>query len=87
MFATIIELDSNTLFSYKGNYAYFLDKRDARLENEATVQHKNKSLFKKELEWMRRQPKARTTKSKSRIDDFFELKQKATSDAKNMKYN
>ena len=73
----IIELDNNQLYSYKGNYSYYLEKRAARLEREAVEQHKNKILFKKELEWMRRQPKARTTKSKSRIDDFFEIKSKA----------
>ncbi len=73
----IIELDNNQLYNYRGNYSYYLEKRAARLEREAVEQHKNKILFKKELEWMRRQPKARTTKSKSRIDDFFEIKSKA----------
>lgn len=72
----IIELDNNQLYSYKGNYSYYLEKRDARLEREAVEHHKNKILFKKELDWMRRQPKARTTKSKSRIDDFHEIKSK-----------
>ncbi|WP_394970810.1 ABC-F family ATP-binding cassette domain-containing protein [uncultured Croceitalea sp.] len=74
----IIELDNNQLYSYKGNYSYYLEKREARLEREAVEQHKGKILFKKELEWMRRQPKARTTKSKSRIDDFHEIKAKAS---------
>ncbi len=74
----ILELDNNQLYSYKGNYSYYLEKRDARLEREAVEQHKGKLLFKKELEWMRRQPKARTTKSKSRIDDFFDIKAKAS---------
>ncbi|GMN09400.1 ABC-F family ATP-binding cassette domain-containing protein [Croceitalea sp. MTPC9] len=73
----IIELDNNQLYSYKGNYSYYLEKRDARLEREAVEQHKNKILFKKELDWMRRQPKARTTKSKSRIDGFHEIKARA----------
>ena len=73
----ILELDNNQLYSYKGNYSYYLEKRNARIEREAVAQHKNKLLFKKELDWMRRQPKARTTKSKSRIDDFFEIKAKA----------
>ncbi|MDT0540792.1 ABC-F family ATP-binding cassette domain-containing protein [Croceitalea sp. P059] len=73
----IIELDNNKLYSYKGNYSYYLEKREARLEREAVEQHKNKILFKKELDWMRRQPKARTTKSKSRIDDFHEIKSRA----------
>ncbi len=74
----IVELDEGTLYSYKGNYSYYLEKRDARIENEITETGKAKQLFKSELEWMRRQPKARTTKSKSRIDDFFEIKDKAS---------
>ncbi|TWO34395.1 ABC-F family ATP-binding cassette domain-containing protein [Seonamhaeicola sediminis] len=73
----IIELDEGKLYSYKGNYSYYLEKRDARIEREAVETNKAKQLFKTELEWMRRQPKARTTKSKSRIDDFFEIKHKA----------
>lgn len=74
----IVELDEGTLYSYKGNYSYYLEKREARIENEATETGKAKQLFKKELEWMRRQPKARTTKSKSRIDDFHEIKARAS---------
>jgi len=70
----IVELDEGQLYSYKGNYSYYLDKRDARIESETTETGKAKQLYKKELEWMRRQPKARTTKSKSRIDDFAKLK-------------
>ena len=73
----IIELDHGQLYTYKGNYAYYLEKRNARIEQENTVAHKTKLHFKKELEWMRRQPKARTTKSKSRIDDFKKIKAKA----------
>ncbi|MEM0518651.1 MULTISPECIES: ABC-F family ATP-binding cassette domain-containing protein [Aequorivita] len=73
----IVELDEGTLYSYKGNYSYYLEKREARIENEATETGKAKQLFKKELDWMRRQPKARTTKSKSRIDDFHEIKERA----------
>ncbi|RDK84795.1 ABC-F family ATP-binding cassette domain-containing protein [Marinirhabdus gelatinilytica] len=73
----IIELDEGNLYSYKGNYSYYLEKRDARIENQATETAKAKQLYKKELDWMRRQPKARTTKSKSRIDDFSEIKQRA----------
>ncbi|MDP5044923.1 MAG: ATP-binding cassette domain-containing protein, partial [Leeuwenhoekiella sp.] len=74
----IIELDEGKLYSYKGNYAYYLEKREARIATEETETGKAKQLFKKELEWMRRQPKARTTKSKSRIDDFAEIKDKAS---------
>lgn len=73
----ILELDNGQLYSYKGNYSYYLEKKQERKEREAAEAGKTKQLFKKELEWMRRQPKARTTKSKSRIDDFFEIKHKA----------
>lgn len=73
----IIELDKGVLFSYKGSYSYFLEKRAARMEQLDTEAHKTKRHFTKELEWMRRQPKARTTKSKSRIDDFNTIKAKA----------
>jgi ATP-binding cassette subfamily F protein uup len=73
----IIELDEGQLYSYKGNYSYYLEKRDARIEREAVETGKAKQLFKKELDWMRRQPKARTTKSKSRIDDFADIKHRA----------
>ncbi|SEC39774.1 ATP-binding cassette, subfamily F, uup [Tenacibaculum sp. MAR_2009_124] len=73
----ILELDNGKLYKYKGNYSYYLQNKEERLALEATNLSKAKSLFKKELDWMRRQPKARTTKSKSRIDDFFEIKNKA----------
>ena len=73
----IIELDEGTLYTYKGSYSYYLEKRSARLEQQETEAHKTKRHFTKELEWMRRQPKARTTKSKSRIEDFNTLKEKA----------
>ncbi|TYP99880.1 ATP-binding cassette subfamily F protein uup [Tenacibaculum adriaticum] len=73
----IIELDNGQLYKYKGNYSYYLQNKEERQALEAVNLSKAKSLFKKELEWMRRQPKARTTKSKSRIDDFTEIKEKA----------
>jgi ATP-binding cassette subfamily F protein uup len=73
----IMELDEGQLYSYKGNYSYYLEKRDERIQQFEVQTDKAKQLFKKELEWMRRQPKARTTKSKSRIDDFAEIKSKA----------
>ncbi|WP_064965406.1 ABC-F family ATP-binding cassette domain-containing protein [Tenacibaculum ovolyticum] len=73
----IIELDNGQLYKYKGNYSYYLQNKEERLALEATNLGKAKSLFKKELDWMRRQPKARTTKSKSRTDDFYEIKEKA----------
>lgn len=73
----IIELDEGQIYNYKGNYSYYLEKREARIENEAIETNKAKQLFKKELTWMRRQPKARTTKSKSRINDFADIKHRA----------
>ncbi|WP_271405494.1 ABC-F family ATP-binding cassette domain-containing protein [Tenacibaculum soleae] len=73
----IIELDNGQLYKYKGNYSYYLQNKEERLALEATNLGKAKSLFKKELDWMRRQPKARTTKSKSRTDDFYAIKEKA----------
>ncbi|WP_292944045.1 ABC-F family ATP-binding cassette domain-containing protein [Olleya sp. UBA1516] len=74
----IIELDHGELYSYKGNYSYYLEKKEERIAREQVETGKAKQLFKKELVWMRRQPKARTTKSKSRIDDFTEIKHKAS---------
>ena len=74
----IVELEDGNLYTYKGNYSYYLDKKDARIEVDQINTDKAKQLFKKELDWMRRQPKARTTKSKSRIDDFHEIKDRAS---------
>ena len=73
----ILELDNGELFSYKGNYSYFLEKKEQRLAQEQASVEKAKNLYMKELDWMRRQPKARTTKSKSRIDDFYKIKEAA----------
>ena len=73
----ILELDGGELFSYKGNYSYFLEKKEQRLAQEQASVEKAKNLYVKELDWMRRQPKARTTKSKSRIDDFYKIKEAA----------
>ena len=73
----ILELDQGKIYKYKGNYSYYLQNKEERLALEATNLGKAKSLFKKELEWMRKQPKARTTKSKSRTDDFYQIKEKA----------
>ena len=73
----ILELDCGELFSYKGNYSYFLEKKEQRLTQEQASVEKAKNLYTKELDWMRRQPKARTTKSKSRIDDFYKIKEQA----------
>ena len=73
----ILELDHGKMHRYKGNYSYFLEKKEERITAEQTTVSKAKNLFKKELDWMRRQPKARTTKSKSRIDDFHQIKEVA----------
>jgi len=81
----IIELDNNTIYNYKGNYSYFLEKRQERLDMESSSIDKAKNLYSKELEWMRRQPKARTTKSKSRIDSFYDLQTIAGKEINNQK--
>lgn len=73
----ILELDEGKIYKYKGNYSYYLQNKEERLALEATNLSKAKSLFKKELDWMRKQPKARTTKSKSRTDDFYKIKAQA----------
>lgn len=75
----IIEMDNGQLYQYKGNYSYYLDKKEERIAAENASIDKAKNLFVKELAWMRRQPKARTTKSKSRQDDFYVIKEKAHS--------
>jgi ATP-binding cassette subfamily F protein uup len=75
---TILELDRGQIYTYKGNYSIFLEKRAARLENESVVLAKTKKLFKKELDWIRRQPKARGTKAKSRVDKFDDIKAAAS---------
>src|SRR5678816_1555628 len=73
----IWELDRNELFVYKGNYENYLEKKAARLESEEASIDKAKNEYRKELEWMRKQPKARTTKSKARQDNFYEVEAKA----------
>jgi ATP-binding cassette subfamily F protein uup len=75
----IIELDNGKLYQYKGNYSYYLEKKEERIASENSSVDKAQNLLVKELEWMRRQPKARTTKSKSRQDDFYVIKEKAQS--------
>ena len=79
---TIIELDKGKLYTYKGNYAYFLEKKSEREEILKVEVSKARNLLKKELEWMRRQPKARGTKAKYRIEAFHELKDKASQNLK-----
>lgn len=71
------ELDGSTLTEYKGDYQNYLEKKAARVESELASIDKAKNTYRKELEWMRKQPKARTTKSKSRQDNFYEVEAKA----------
>lgn len=78
----ILEIDRGNLFRYKGNYAYFLEKKAAREEMLKAEVTKARNLVRKELEWMRRQPKARGTKAKYRIDAFHDLKEKASQNLK-----
>jgi ATP-binding cassette subfamily F protein uup len=73
----IWELEREKLYSYKGDYENYLEKKAARIESELASIDKAKNTFRKELEWMRKQPKARTTKSKSRQDNFYEVEAKA----------
>ena len=74
---TILELDDQTLYKYKGNYSYYLEKREERKENALANRTKARGIFKRELEWMRSTPSARTGKSKSRIERFYEIKKAA----------
>ncbi|RZF60326.1 ABC-F family ATP-binding cassette domain-containing protein [Sphingobacterium corticibacterium] len=73
----IRELDKGSLFVYKGNYTYFLEKKSEREAIDAATAEKAQNLLRRELEWMRRQPQARGTKSKARIDAFYELEEKS----------
>lgn len=73
----IIEIDDFQIYSYKGNYSYYLEKREERIMNQNAETDRARNLFRKELDWMRRQPQARATKAKARIDDFYKLEEKA----------
>ncbi len=73
----IIEIDERAVYSYKGNYSEFLQKREERILNKALTTEKAQNLLRGELEWMRRMPKARTTKAKYRIDAFYDLKEQS----------
>lgn len=73
----ILEIDGDSLYVYKGDYENFMEKKAARIESESASIDKAKNLFRKELEWMRKQPKARTAKSKSRQDNFYVVEAKA----------
>ena len=78
----IIEMDNNQIYRYTGNYSYYLEKREERIQSFQSSVEKARNLLKTELEWMRRMPKARGTKAKSRIDAFYELKEKASQSLK-----
>ncbi|KQM65316.1 ABC transporter [Pedobacter sp. Leaf216] len=84
---TIVELDRGKIFNYNGNYAYFLEKKSEREALDATVLHKNQQLLKKELEWMRRMPQARGTKSNARINAFYDLEEKSKKKTDNQSIN
>lgn len=73
----ILELDRGELYSYKGNYSYYLEKKAEREHSQQLLAEKSKNLWRKELEWMRRQPQARGTKSKARIEAFYDLEKKS----------
>mgnify|MGYP000753646451 CR=1 FL=1 len=73
----IIELDQQTIFSYRGNYSYFLEKKSEREEAELSHSKKMKNIMRRELEWLRRQPKARGSKSKSRVEAFDDISDQA----------
>ena len=73
----IWEIDNSQLFTYKGNYENYLEKKAARMESEVASIDKARNQYRKELEWMRKQPRARTTKSKSRQDNFYEVEARA----------
>ncbi len=73
----IIEIDQQKLFRYKGNYSYYLEKRNERIDNMNAETARAKNLYRKELDWMRRQPQARGTKAQSRIDAFHEIERRA----------
>lgn len=73
----ILEIDHQALFQYSGNYSYYLEKRQERVENFNAETEKANNLYRKELDWMRRQPQARATKARSRIDRFYDIEQRA----------
>jgi len=74
----ILEMDEEKIFTYRGDYDYFLEQKSLRQEIQASELQKDKNIFRKELEWMRKQPKARTTKSKSRQDAFVEVEERVS---------
>jgi len=84
---TIVELDRGKIYNYNGNYAYFLERKSEREAADESTFQKNKNLLKKELEWMRRMPQARGTKSQSRINAFYDLEDKTKQRGDNQSIN
>ncbi len=84
---TIVELDRGKIYNYNGNYAYFLERKSEREAADESTFQKNKNLLKKELEWMRRMPQARGTKSQSRINAFYDLEEKTKQRSDNQSIN
>lgn len=74
---SILEIDHQSMFQYNGNYSYYLEKRQERIENWTAESERTVNLYKKELEWMRRQPQARAHKAKSRQESFYEIEERA----------
>lgn len=83
----IMEIDRKHIYQYKGNYSYYLEKRQERIETQNTEVERANNLLRKELDWMRRQPQARATKAKYRIDAFYELEKKAKQRRDNSQVN
>jgi ATP-binding cassette subfamily F protein uup len=81
----ILELENGILYKHKGNYSKYLENKEMREENQRVNVEKAQNTFRKELEWMRRQPKARTTKAQSRIDNFENVKAAATAKVQDKK--
>ncbi|WP_346854682.1 ABC-F family ATP-binding cassette domain-containing protein [uncultured Draconibacterium sp.] len=79
----IIEMEDNQIYRYQGNYSYFLEKRDERIQMQQATVAKAKNLLRTEIEWMRRMPKARSHKAKYRVDSFQDLKEKASQNLNN----
>ena len=72
----IIEIDHRQSYSYKGNYSYYLEKRQERLDAAEAQRESDRNLYRKELDWMRRQPQARATRARARIESFYELEER-----------
>lgn len=83
----IIEIDKFGLFSYSGNYAYYLEKREERIENRNAAIDKARNLLRTEQEWMRRMPQARSHKAQYRIDNFYKLKETASQNTTEKNWN